>query len=69
MVRSEHMIKHGKLKFLIWAFLLMILLITSIIWMCFMGERKTSREYQGAVFARDLPEGASESPWTQSSSI
>ena len=63
------MIKHGKLRTLIWAFLLMILLMTGIIWMCFMGEGKASREYQGAVFAGDFSNEADGERWTQLSFI
>ncbi len=63
------MIKHGKIRLFIGTCLLIGMMLAMMLMMGAARKSGTSREYQGAVFACDLPEGASESPWTQSSFI
>lgn len=60
------MIKHGKIKSLIWTFLLIGMVMAALLLMGMMQKGGTSREYQGAVFAGNLSDGAVEEQWIQS---
>lgn len=59
------MIKHGKIKSLIWTILFIGMVMTAVLLMGMMQRDGTSREYQGAVFAGNLSDGAVEEQWIQ----